>query len=832
MKSILFTPLALLVFCVRPVSAQPPSSIIAVVADPSGACFAPIPMQYNSANGKYWGCENGTWTQVSGGGGGGTGTVTSVTCGAGLTGGTFTTSGTCAATGVFGVSQSPAPAFSATPTFSLAAVSAQSPVRIEPGVMSANVTAVTFTNVTAGAKFSIAWLQAASGGPYTVTYGGSTTNTCQISPTASVTTTQEFEVGNDGSTVKGTGCTSTETGVQRGPEAAAPGTPAAGTFAWWFDSTNHIFSTKDNNSATVANTVVPNTCTNQVMTALSAAGVLTCATVVAAMTDTSIAHTGVDINTSYQVTATHLASALPIAQGGTAATSAQGNGTKVQLSTGSTTTNDCVKFDANGNTVDAGAGCGGGGGSGTVTSVTLAGTSNQVTVTGTCTGTTTISCTLSIPAGLVLPGTIDGLTITTTTGTLTITGAKVLTVSNSLTLAGTDSTTITFPSTSATMARTDTGQTFTGTQIFSSSPTIPTPSQNDNSTKGASTAYVDLAVANALAGTNPAVAVLAASTASLTGTYANGASGIGATFTVTATGTFTLDGIAINTIGQRVLLKDQSSGFQNGVYTATVVGAVSVSPVFTRALDYDTPSDINSTGAIPVQSGTVNTTTSWLLTSTVTTIGTDALTYVKFSIAPSTIVTASSPGAGIARFAGGTQNATSAELSGDVTTSGSNAATVVKVNGASVPASASALGSNASGQLVAAQIGILASGFIATNQSTSSASFVDLATPDSLTFSCAGTCNFVVQYLATVSLNHNGAVACSSSVFIDGSQADDGAQQVVLLGASFSYAQAAAAGWKAVSAATGSHTVDIKHSASGGFTCSWNDRQLVVYYSP
>lgn len=47
----------------------------------------------------------------------------------------------------------------------------------------------------------------------------------------------------------------------------------------------------------------------------------------------------------------------------------QGNGAKVQLSTGSTTTNDCVKFDANGNTVDAGAACGsGGGGSGTVTS--------------------------------------------------------------------------------------------------------------------------------------------------------------------------------------------------------------------------------------------------------------------------------------------------------------------------------------------------------------------------------------------------------------------------------------------------------------------------------
>ena len=35
----------------------------------------------------------------------------------------------------------------------------------------------------------------------------------------------------------------------------------------------------------------------------------------------------------------------------------QGNGAKLQLSTGTTTTNDCVKYDANGNTVDAGSAC-------------------------------------------------------------------------------------------------------------------------------------------------------------------------------------------------------------------------------------------------------------------------------------------------------------------------------------------------------------------------------------------------------------------------------------------------------------------------------------------
>jgi hypothetical protein len=39
------------------------------------------------------------------------------------------------------------------------------------------------------------------------------------------------------------------------------------------------------------------------------------------------------------------------------ATAVQGNGTKVQLSTGTTSTNDCARYDANGNTVDSGVPC-------------------------------------------------------------------------------------------------------------------------------------------------------------------------------------------------------------------------------------------------------------------------------------------------------------------------------------------------------------------------------------------------------------------------------------------------------------------------------------------
>ena len=64
--------------------------------------------------------------------------------------------------------------------------------------------------------------------------------------------------------------------------------------------------------------------------------------------------------------------------------------------------------------------------------------------------------------------TYNGNTITTGTGVLTLAAGKTLTASNTLTLAGTDATTQTFPTTSATIARTDAAQTFTGTQTFGS----------------------------------------------------------------------------------------------------------------------------------------------------------------------------------------------------------------------------------------------------------------------------------------------------------------------------------------------------------------------------
>jgi hypothetical protein len=59
------------------------------------------------------------------------------------------------------------------------------------------------------------------------------------------------------------------------------------------------------------------------------------------------------------------------------ASTTQGNGSKVQLSSGSTSTNDCVKFDANGNTVDSGASCNASPAFGTI----LTGTNSAATMT-------------------------------------------------------------------------------------------------------------------------------------------------------------------------------------------------------------------------------------------------------------------------------------------------------------------------------------------------------------------------------------------------------------------------------------------------------------------
>jgi hypothetical protein len=58
------------------------------------------------------------------------------------------------------------------------------------------------------------------------------------------------------------------------------------------------------------------------------------------------------------------------------------------------------------------------------------------------------------------------ITAPATSSTLAVADSKTFTVNHSLTLSGTDTTTMTFPATSATIARTDAAQAFTGNQTF------------------------------------------------------------------------------------------------------------------------------------------------------------------------------------------------------------------------------------------------------------------------------------------------------------------------------------------------------------------------------
>lgn len=175
--------------------------------------------------------------------------------------------------------------------------------------------------------------------------------------------------------------------------------------------------------------------------------------------------------------------------------------------------------------------------------------------------------------------------------------------------------------------------------------TFATQSAGDNTNNGATTQFVTTAVNNAISGVNPAVAVqvattLASDTSGLT--YNNGASGIGATFTGSNNTALAFDGVTLTSVNQRVLVKNDTqspSGAFNGIYFLTQLQTAILPPILTRALDYDQPSDINNTGAIPVILGTANAGTSWVQTAQIVTVGTSPLAFTQFTLNPTTLVT-------------------------------------------------------------------------------------------------------------------------------------------------------------------------------------------------
>lgn len=125
--------------------------------------------------------------------------------------------------------------------------------------------------------------------------------------------------------------------------------------------------------------------------------------------------------------------------------------------------------------------------------------------------------------------------------------------------------------------------------------------------------------------------VKAASTASLTVTYSNGTAGVGATLTnAGAQVAFAIDGYTA-VVGDRILIKDQATGFQNGIYTITNIGSGASNWVLTRATDSDTAPKL-AAGLTAVDKGITNTGTYWKTSfSSTNVIGTDGMTWTPFT---------------------------------------------------------------------------------------------------------------------------------------------------------------------------------------------------------
>ena len=139
---------------------------------------------------------------------------------------------------------------------------------------------------------------------------------------------------------------------------------------------------------------------------------------------------------------------------------------------------------------------------------------------------------------------------------------------------------------------------------------LATPSTStDAATKG----YVD----SVALGLTPHFPVLVATTAPLAVTPVG--SGVGKTLTTNVNGGLVVDGVTLS-LNDRVLVKNQASAIDNGVYTVTTVGDVSNPTVLTRATDFDgsAPNEVAGGDFVYVESGTNNINNAYAIISATT----------------------------------------------------------------------------------------------------------------------------------------------------------------------------------------------------------------------
>jgi hypothetical protein len=118
-------------------------------------------------------------------------------------------------------------------------------------------------------------------------------------------------------------------------------------------------------------------------------------------------------------------------------------------------------------------------------------------------------------------------------------------------------------------------------------------------------------------------------------TYNNGTSGVGATLTGNANGALSVDSTLTFTT-ERILVKNEVAGANNGVYVVTQVGSAGTPYILTRATDFDSVGtgvdQIDEGDFFLVTNGVANLNTAWVQqTAPPITIGTTALVFQQFS---------------------------------------------------------------------------------------------------------------------------------------------------------------------------------------------------------
>jgi hypothetical protein len=130
-------------------------------------------------------------------------------------------------------------------------------------------------------------------------------------------------------------------------------------------------------------------------------------------------------------------------------------------------------------------------------------------------------------------------------------------------------------------------------------------------------------------------------------TYNNGTDGVGATLTAGANAALVIDGVTLTSPtdnGIRVLVQNQASSFQNGIYVVTEAGSGGAAWVLTRSSDADTyeiasPDGLSEGSTVYTSGGNTNAGSTFSCNTTGTiTFGTTAITFTLISSAVSYIV--------------------------------------------------------------------------------------------------------------------------------------------------------------------------------------------------